>query len=114
ASTLEVPAIPSSVATTVTKAMPILPLSFIVALLFLPFYRFSWGNRSRRAFAELRNLRPGTHSPSFSEAIQAANLTMGEVCWQWCLINASALPDAHSRCGVGGGEELLARPVKPF
>jgi hypothetical protein len=28
--------------------------------------------------------------------------------------NASALPDARSGCGVNVGEELLARPVKPF
>ena len=28
--------------------------------------------------------------------------------------NASALPDARSRWGVNGGEELLARPVKSF
>jgi hypothetical protein len=30
------------------------------------------------------------------------------------LINASALPDARSGRGVNEGEELLARPVKPF
>jgi hypothetical protein len=30
------------------------------------------------------------------------------------LINVRALPDARSRRGVNGGEELRARPVKPF
>src|SRR6266849_9511039 len=30
------------------------------------------------------------------------------------LVNASDLPDARSRRGVNGGEELRARPVNPF
>src|SRR5271168_2940441 len=35
--------------------------------------------------------------------------------WQrLLLLNASALPDARFRRGVNGGEELCARPVKPF
>jgi hypothetical protein len=29
-------------------------------------------------------------------------------------VNVRALPDARSRRGVNGGEELRARPVKPF
>ena len=49
----------------------------------------------------------GHYRPFWSDGRQSGGY--GKV-----LINASALPDARSRRVVNGGEELCARPVKPF
>ena len=44
--------------------------------------------------------RPQSHGPTFWTVFYGKRL-----------VNASALPDARSRCGVNVGEKLLARPV---
>jgi hypothetical protein len=58
----------------------------------------------------VNNRRPSKHSVHLTLIIIPLKLKInGQL-----LVNASALPDARSRREVQGGEDLRARPVKPF